>query len=105
MRRIIIVACAVMLSLVLAAGAPAASSSELSINTRVAILENRMDSVQTSLDDLRSVPSQLARIEEQIRQLNERSNGTNGVLQEAALGIFGVLVGGMAGWIFSRNRR
>ena len=103
MRRIIIVACAVMLSLVLAAGAPAASSSELSINTRVAILENRMDSMQTSLDDLRSVPSQLARIEEQIRSLGEKSGSNAGILQEAGLGAFLAIVGAVVGYVSGRR--
>jgi len=103
MRKIlIVVACAVAVSLVLAASSPqvpAAPSADLSINTRVAILENRMDRMQTSVDDLRTVPSQLARIEEQIRSLGKGSDTNSANIQEgvklvlsAGLGIVGTLL-------------
>jgi len=102
LRRILIVlACAGIVGLVLAASVPEVptSSSELSINTRVAILENRMDRIQTSVDDLRTVPSQLARIEEQIRSLGKTGDTNSTSIQEgvklllsASLGIAGTLL-------------
>ena len=104
MRRIIIVACAVMLSLVLAAGAPAASSSELSINTRVAILENRVTTMQATLDDLHGVPSQLARIEEQIRGLGEKSTGTSGTIQEIGMMLLALGLGAASREVFGYRR-
>jgi len=100
-KTLLVLACVAALSMVLAAGEqiPVSPAQELSINTRVAILENRMDRMQTSVDDLRTVPSQLARIEEQIRSLGKTGDTNSASIQEgvklllsAGLGIAGTLL-------------
>lgn len=103
MRRLTLPLTALLLSIALAAGAPATQGSvslptgDLSINTRVAILENRVDRLQASLDDLRTVPSQLATIDEKLRTLADRSKGNSDVfVQLAELVVSNVLIGGIA---------
>ena len=103
---------ALFVVLLLPSAAPAQASeptqpftpSGLSPDTRIAILENRMDRVEQSIYDLRLMPSQLSRIEEQIRQLTERSSGNSGVLQTVASAIMGVFIGGIGACIW-RNPR
>jgi len=94
---LIVVACVLLLPVASSAGEPGTASTkngvtDLSINTRVAILEDRVATLQGEFDTLRTLPSQLARIGEQINNvndkitaLNEKSNGNSDIIQRVAM--------------------
>jgi len=108
MRRVALLAVAALLSLALAASSPTSQqsvpASDLSINTRVAILENRMDRMQTTLDELRNVPSQLARIEEQIRGLGKSGDSTAGIVQQVGMIVLAAAAGAGVRELAGRNK-
>jgi len=108
-KTLTVLACVTLLSIGLSQEQPASNqqldTGSLSINTRVAILENRMDRIQTSVDDLRTVPSQLARIEEQIRSLGDKSGSNSNVLQELGVGLSMAVITGVLGFISGKRSR
>ena len=79
-------------------------SSTLQLDTRVAILENRVDRVEGTLYDLRLVPSQLSRIEEQVRQIGDRSNGNADILLKIFMGVGGLFIGGLGALLWKSSR-
>lgn len=65
------------------------------IDTRLSILENRVTRLESDLSRLSGVPTQLARIEEKITALTDRTDGQGSILQTVGLGIIMTTIGSL----------
>lgn len=77
----------------------------LDINTRVAILENRVDTMQGTLDGLHSVPEQLARIEEKLAALDAHQKTNTDTTTQVLMIALATIAGAGARSLFPGRQR
>lgn len=95
MRKLLLIAALALLSVALSATSTTNSlpAPDLGINTRVAILESRMDRLEASMDRLQNVESALARIEERLDNTREKSSGNANLFQLLGVALFSSIAG------------
>lgn len=89
-RAAAILAVAAFLSIAPAQTGPDIVSSQafnISVETRLSILENRMGRLETDVARLGNVPTSLARIEEKLTALTERAAGSANILESLGTGV------------------
>lgn len=95
-RRLISIITAAVLTLALA-------QDGNDFGTRLSILENRVGRIEVDVSRLSEVPVSLARIEQKLTALAEKTDGQGSVLQTVGLGIIMSVVTGVVG--FTQGRK
>lgn len=90
-------AAALVLLLATAAAQPAPANG---LDTRLTIVETRLGRLEADVSQLREVPTALARIEEKVTALTERTGGLDGRWNSITGGIMLALGGGAIGALF-----
>lgn len=78
--------------------------STLSDDVRISILENRVTRLESDVANLRTVPTQLARIETSLKNLEEKAGDQGDVLQAVGLGIVLSVVTGAISYTAGKRR-
>lgn len=85
---------ALLLIALLLTGALAQDTGGANLETRLSIVESRLGRLEADVSRLSDVPTALARIEEKLTALSERSSGNSSVLQTVGVGlVMSVLTG------------
>lgn len=87
-------------ALVLLLATAAAQPAPEGLDTRLTIVETRLGRLEADVSQLREVPTALARIEEKVTALTERTGGLDGRWNNITGGIMLALGGGAIGALF-----
>lgn len=76
----------------------------LTVETRLTLLESRLARVEADVGRLSSVPLSLARIEEKITALTEKTRGQGDVLQTLGMGTIMSIITGVVAFMLGRKQ-
>lgn len=95
-RRILIPALFLVVALALA-------QDTNSLETRLSIVESRLGRLELDVARLNDVPSSLARIEEKLTALSEKTNSSSNVIETIGVGITMALISGIIAFALGKR--